>query len=111
MSDHTTPDNRPAHAAASERFCPTCGTRTPETTCPNDSTPTVEMRGFRRHPRSFQVGEVVAGRYRITGALGAGGFAAVYAAEHTGTGQAIALKLMLADQDAVSDVAVRRFFS
>jgi serine/threonine-protein kinase len=40
-------------------------------------------------------GEIIDGKYRITGALGAGGMAAVYRAEHVKIGRAVALKLLL----------------
>jgi serine/threonine protein kinase len=39
-----------------------------------------------------QPGDVVAGKYRVDRALGAGGMGAVYRATHTRTGQAVALK-------------------
>ncbi len=57
---------------------------------------------------SYVPGDVVAGRYRITGVLGRGGFGAVYAGQHLGTEQPVAIKMMSAsveDQDAV-----QRFF-
>lgn len=93
-----------------ERFCPVCGRRTPEQQCPADRTQTVEMRSFGRNPRSYQAGDTVNERYRITGPLGAGGFAAVYAAEHLGTQQELAIKLMAAEPGPAGEVAMRRFF-
>ena len=57
---------------------------------------------------SYLPGDAVADRYRITGVLGRGGFGAVYAAEHLGTGQPMAIKMMSAPpHDAI---AVERFF-
>jgi len=94
-----------------KRFCPVCGEETKAAFCPNDRTPTVLAMGFAKHPRAYEIDDIVAARYRITGALGAGGFAAVYAAEHMGTAQEVAVKLMAFDMTAPeSDVAVRRFF-
>ncbi len=52
---------------------------------------------------------MVAGRYRITGVLGRGGFGAVYAAEHTGTLQPIAIKMLTASGDEESE-ANQRFY-
>ncbi len=93
------------------RFCPVCGDETNAQFCPNDRTPTVVSQGFAKHPRSYEVGDIVAGRYQITGALGAGGFAAVYSAEHMGTAQEVAVKLMAFDMaGANGEIAVRRFF-
>ena len=94
-----------------KRFCPVCGEASSAAFCPTDRTPTVVAMGFSKHPRAYEVDDIVAGRYRITGALGAGGFAAVYAAEHMGTAQQVAVKLMAFDMTSSdSDVAVRRFF-
>ncbi len=59
----------------------------------------------------LEVDEVIDDRYRVTGLLGRGGFGAVYTAEHTGTGQAIALKVMVVGDGGAPDVgAVRRFY-
>lgn len=57
---------------------------------------------------SYVPGDVVAGRYRITGVLGRGGFGAVYAGEHLGTEQPVAVKMMSASAD--DQDAVERFF-
>ncbi len=54
------------------------------------------------------VGEVVAGRYRITGVLGEGGMGIVLAAEHATLGEPVAIKVMLAEA-ASSDEARERF--
>ncbi len=103
--------NKPAaDTVKGDRYCPVCGRTTPAALCPSDSTPTVAMRKFSKQPRSYKDGEIVAQRYCITGTLGAGGFAAVYAAEHTGTKQPIALKLLAVGMDGEDDVAMRRFF-
>ena len=96
--------------ASNQRFCPTCGTRTAETRCPADGTSTIIVDTFARDALSYGTGDVVAGRYRITGALGRGGFGAVYAAEHTGTHQQIALKMITVGSDQAADSTMRRFY-
>ncbi len=94
-----------------QRICPVCGTLTTEPFCPKEGASTVVARSFSKHPRNYEVGDLVGERYRITGALGSGGYAAVYSAEHTGTGQQVAVKLMAFDPTADGgEVAVRRFF-
>lgn len=100
----------PGPSDQAERFCPVCGRRTPEPQCPVDRSQTVEIRSFGRNPRSYQPGDIVNERYRITGPLGAGGFAAIYAAEHLGTHQELAIKLMAAEPGQAGEVATRRFF-
>lgn len=108
--DPDTPAAEATPASTGDRYCPICGRRSNALQCPYDGAQTVQMRGFGRHPRNYQVDDVVAGRYRITGQLGAGGMAAVYAAEHTSTLQPVAIKLMAAEPGADGDVAMRRFF-
>ncbi len=46
------------------------------------------------------VGDVVAGRYRIDGVVGKGGFGAVYRATQLETGQSVALKILLKNYGA-----------
>jgi serine/threonine-protein kinase len=53
-------------------------------------------------------GEVVAGRYRIDGIVGRGGFGAVYRATHTDSGRSVALKVLVANYSS-SKVDGRRF--
>ena len=53
------------------------------------------------------IGEVVAGRFRITGTVGKGAMGAVYAAEHTGTGQRVALKFMIVDGEESQEFVAR----
>ena len=92
------------------RYCPHCGASADAELCPEDETPTVVLARYTKQPRNYQPGEVVGGRYRITEPLGAGGFAAVFAGEHLGTRQSVALKLLALDPMAVGEVAIRRFF-
>jgi serine/threonine protein kinase len=91
------------------RVCPLCSTQTDALLCPKDGTATIR-------PRSTQVltlpieGDVVAGRYRIEGILGRGGFGAVYRVLHTGTGQHCALKVLALGAGDDASV-IRRFFA
>jgi len=104
------PQPQPEPAAAL-RICPVCGTETAEQFCGNDGASTVVQSGFEREATSYKPGEVISGRYRITGTLGRGGFGAVYAARHTGTDQPVALKVMMARGDGTKrDAHVKRFF-
>ena len=101
----------PEPTATTQRHCPICGQTTSAALCPTDGAETLVVGGFTKNALSFQPGEVVGGtRYLITGTLGKGGFGAVYAAEHTGTRQAIALKMLTVDPTTAEDDVVRRFF-
>ncbi|MSP92853.1 MAG: serine/threonine protein kinase [Myxococcales bacterium] len=93
-----------------ERACPICGEATALLRCPNDDVPTITLTAFARDALSFKLGDVVSGRYKITGTLGRGGFGAVYAAEHVGTRQAVALKMLTLDVANAEDDVVRRFY-
>ncbi len=53
------------------------------------------------------VGDVVAGRYCITGVVGKGAMGAVFAAEHKATGQKVALKFMLLGDEDGQEFIVR----
>ncbi len=89
-----------------DRRCPVCGLRTGAVRCPDDGTATVSIA-----PNESRVvlppGHVIDGRYRIDDVVGKGGFCTVYAAEHTGTGQAVAIKVL--DRLSDSDDGSRRF--
>ena len=67
------------------------------------------MTHFRKDPLSYRPGDEVATRYRITGILGKGGFGAVYSAEHTGTHQRVAVKMLTVDPEETDDDIVKRF--
>jgi len=92
------------------RRCPICRAETTAEFCAVDGTPTLLPTRATRDALGYRAGEVVGDRYRIVGPLGRGGFSAVYAAEHTGTKQPVALKVLTLDAGAASDDAVRRFF-
>ena len=98
-----------ASTVTASRLCPVCGTLTDAARCPHDGTATISAGSFSRDALSYQTGDVVAGRYEIRAPLGRGGFGAVYAAEHLGTGQQVAIKMLSVDPDASSDDVVRRF--
>jgi serine/threonine protein kinase len=56
---------------------------------------------------SLDIGAVVAARFRITGVVGKGAMGSVYAAEHVGTGQAVALKFMSLGDDEGEEFVTR----
>lgn len=93
------------------RHCPECGMNTRKQRCPDDHSPTIMLSGFKRDALSFQPGEIVAGRYRLTGTLARGGYSAVYAASHHSTRQPVAIKMLSIQHqiDAMRKV-VRRFW-
>jgi len=94
----------------SQRLCPVCGTSTEQSFCLSDGAQTVVLAPPDRDALSYRPGELVNDRYRITGSLGRGGFGAVYAAQHTGTQQAMALKMLTVRAEELSESAVKRFF-
>ena len=95
---------------AQERYCPTCGLTTTAEFCPDDGMTTVIRKRLDADATAVHEGDIVAGRYRVADVLGRGGFGAVYRAEHTGTRQQIALKMMLSGDSGGDDEEVRRFF-
>lgn len=99
-----------ANVTSGIRRCPSCSQPTSELRCPVDGTETVVVGGFTRDALSYKAGEIVAGRYRVSGILGKGGFGAVYAAEHTGTRQPIALKVLTVDPATAEDDVIARFY-
>ncbi len=92
------------------RYCPVCGSETPDVHCANDGVATVLKRRFGRDALSYGPGDLLADRYRITGIIGKGAYGAVYAAQHTGTGQPCALKLLALSPQSTGDDVTRRFF-
>src|SRR5206468_1577909 len=69
--------------------------------CPNAACGTLNPPGERlcqrcNSPLPGAVGQVVAGKYRIDQALATGGFGVVYKANAATTGQAVAVKEMIA---------------
>ncbi len=78
--------------ATTERICPQCGLKTPESTCPQHGIPTlVRILGA---VDTVQTGEIIGGRYRVDKLLGKGGFGAVFRATHVVTQQELVLKVL-----------------
>ncbi len=96
--------------AESARLCPLCGGDTTELLCPHDDTPTISRVHLRPADLDFDHGQVVAGRYKLGGVLGRGGFGAVYQAHHLSTHQQLAIKFLAIDLESEGDSAIRRFF-
>ncbi len=97
-------------ASAENRYCPRCGLATLDAHCPRDGTATIARTTIDLNAMQFRPGDVLASRYRIVKLLGRGGYGAVFAAEHTGTGQPVALKLLASDPGQGGDENQRRFF-
>ncbi len=97
-------------AATENRYCPKCGLATNALLCANDGTSTLHSAAMDASALQFRPGDVLAGRYRLIRTLGRGGFGAVYAAEHTSTGQQIAIKILAVEPGAAEEDAGKRFF-
>ena len=94
-----------------QRMCPVCGQQMTAMFCPMDGGQTVFTDGLLRMPWDYGVDHVVGGRYRIVEQIARGGFSTVFRAEHVGTGQTLALKLLaLVPGNAAWLTALQRFF-
>ncbi len=90
------------------RVCLQCGQQTEGLYCPVEGMATI-VADKRPASGDIPLNTVFAGRYRVVGTLGRGGMGAVYDAQHTGTGQRVAIKTLLIDPVAEPQ-AVKRFF-
>ena len=93
---------------ASMRYCPACATLTVEPFCPADGVATFARKKVLPSAATMNVGDVVAGKFRVQRILGVGGFGAVYEAEHTGGLGRVALKMLTPADHDESDI--RRFY-
>lgn len=80
--------------------------------CEDDVIATLLVNAPRADARSVECGQLIGRRYRIERTIGRGGFGAVFAARHVGTGQQVAIKCLSFDavEDGEADVRARRFF-
>ncbi len=77
--------------------------------CPNDRMATLVLNPSAKAPKPPEPGAVIGGRYEIEKLIGRGGYGQVYQARHQGTGQPIALKVLL-PQLGADTFAIKRFF-
>jgi serine/threonine-protein kinase len=87
-----------------------CGSEAGERFCPVDGTLMVRRQRPDPAALNYTPGHIIDHRYRILGSIGRGGFGAVYAATHTGTGQQVALKVLHVDTGADNQQMIRRFW-
>jgi serine/threonine protein kinase len=93
---------------AAMRFCPACATLTVAAFCPVDGVATFARKKVLPTAANMNVGDVVAGKFRVQRILGVGGFGAVYEAEHTGGLGRVALKMLSPTDHEEGDI--RRFY-
>lgn len=82
------------------RACPVCGQLTDDDSCPRDRTATLPLRPVGQLRTRLAAGTLIGGRYEVRRLIGSGGHGAVYEARHTGTGQGVALKVLLHAADS-----------
>ena len=88
------------------RTCPECGALTELTTCRGDGCPTIPVTDPSR-PQPPEIGQLVAGKFRILNVIGRGGMAVVYRAWQRDMRRVVALKLC--NSDANDAAGTRRF--
>ncbi len=88
-----------------ERVCPECGLETDEYACPEDGEMTLVIK--QESAEKSLVGELIGNRYKVLEMIGQGGFGAVYKAQHTATGDMLAIKVLRTDVEDSSDVIAR----
>ena len=98
----------PPSADTPLRVCPKCGATTDRAVCPSDGVATVSIVTDGPKTR-VDVGQIIAGKYRLTRPLGRGGFGAVFEANNIATEHSVALKVV--HPEGVTSVnGIRRFF-
>jgi serine/threonine-protein kinase len=91
------------------RRCPLCDRETEDQICPEDRMATLLAESSlvrAAHPRA---GDVIAARYQIEEPIGHGGYGQVFRARHLGTGQDVALKVLI-PQGGDESFTIKRFF-
>ena len=88
------------------RACPECGLETEASVCPKDGEMTLVLKK-KEDPTLGHIGELIAGRYRVLKVIGQGGFGAVFKAQHTATGDTVAIKVLRTDVAESQDVVAR----
>ncbi len=94
------------------RVCPLCRTGTTSLHCERDGTGTFQVEAVDVIGASrLNPGDLMGDRYRVIRRVGRGGMGAVYEAEHTGSGQRAAVKVLALELDESGDAEVFfRFF-
>jgi len=88
------------------RVCPRCSIETHEAVCPEDGAETI---GVQDAPApTYPAGTLIAGRYRVEGVIGLGGFGAVYRCTQLNMNQVVAVKI-LRSEHLTSVEHVKRF--
>lgn len=78
--------------------------------CPDDQMATLLVDAPGIDATSVAPGMLIGERYVVQRLIGNGAFGAVFEARHTGTGNAVALKVLSHGQRENAEVALRRFF-
>ena len=89
-----------------QRVCPECGAHTEALNCPIDGEMTL-VAAKKEPTAADRVGQLIAGRYKIQAVIGQGGFGAVYRAQHSATGDLVAIKVLRTDVQGAQDVVAR----
>src|SRR5262245_8663081 len=92
------------------RLCPLCDATTELAFCPHDRMATLLVHRSASRPPLPVAGTIIAGRYEVTCPIGHGGNGAVFAARHLGTGQDVALKILMPPNDADETLSIKRLF-
>ena len=88
------------------RVCPRCSIETHESVCPDDGAETIGVQ--EAAAPTYPAGTLIAGRYRVEGVIGLGGFGAVYRCTQLNMNQVVAVKI-LRSEHLTSIEHVKRF--